>query len=149
MIRPSISLIFLLAMPSVACAQQPEAQVGGSPLCVWEIYSTLLAYAEVCDVDRGSDRRAALEEAVDDLALFIRKNSDIQQSQLDDGRLKLVQRQRDALAASQPDHCEPSNEDGIGAYYRNFADMQSPDELRAWIAKYTSSPRSPYDGGCL
>lgn len=127
--------------------------MGGSPLCVWGIYATLLAYADVCDLDRGSDRRAALEEAVLSLEAFIKGNSEIPQSQFDGGKEKMLAEQAEArrttLEAHGVDVCDPATDGGMGDYYRHFAAAASPSELRAWVARYVSAPRDPADGGCL
>lgn len=140
MMRRLGCLALILAMPSVAFGEQPDAQASGSPLCVWEIYATMLAYTEVCHVDGGSDGRAALDEAVVRLEAFIKENSDIQQSQLDG---------RKATLRSKPNLCDASQPDSIAKYYESFSARQSADEFRAWIAKYTSAPRDPNDGDCL
>jgi hypothetical protein len=142
--RRLVLLWFFLATPSIALGQQPEGKVGGSPLCVWEINATLLAYAEHCHVDEGTDRRAALEESVRRLERFIMDNSDLQQWQLDGAKAEMWREQ----TKYDFEICDPTP-GGLGGFYKNAAATQSPDEMRAWIERYVSAPRDPADGGCL
>lgn len=141
MMRRLAPLWVLLMQPSIALGQQSGGQVGGSPLCVWQIYSTLLSYAERCRVDQGTDRRVVLEESVQHLERFIIDNSDFQQPQLDAAKAELWRK------TDHPEICDP--DDAVSELYQTDAASQSPAELRAWIAKYVSAPRNPADGGCL
>lgn len=84
---------------------------------------------------------------------FIKNNSEMQQSQFDGSRKEMLAQQaearRAALEAHGVDVCDSEIEGGMGGYYRHFAAAASPSELRAWVARYVSSPRDPADGGCL
>jgi len=137
---------------SLAFADQPSAPEGGSPLCVWEIYVTLLTYADLCGLDQDNDRRAALQESVDLVGRFIIDNSDITGAILAETRARILAERSDYHRTSLEngvDQCDPAPEDTAGNVYRHMASHQSLDELRAWIARFVAVPRDPHQGGCL
>lgn len=78
MMRWSPLIVLFLCAPGLAIGEEPKPE-GGSPLCVWQIYAQLLAYANVCNLDRGKELRAVLEESMPRLETFIIENSDLQQ----------------------------------------------------------------------
>jgi hypothetical protein len=146
--RRRFSFLPFTMMASLAVADQPAAPEGGSPLCVWEIYVTLLAYGKVCGLHQDSDRRAALEEGADAVRRFIIDNSDITEAALAGARADIFAQQRQ-LKVDDADLCDPATEGGMGGFYRDFMNDQSPGELRAWNARFVSVPRDPRQGGCL
>ena len=76
-IRRQVSVLLFLMLPGMAIAEQPEAPSAGSPICIWDIYVTLLNHAEICKLDVVSDMHAAMEETVAELHRFIADNSEI------------------------------------------------------------------------
>jgi hypothetical protein len=148
-----LSTLLLLMLPGMASAQQPQAPSGGSPICVWEIYVTLLNHVEICKLDAGSDMHAAMEQSVAEIGRFIVDNSKITQESLDGVRAEMLIRQRNnyrgALNQNGVDMCDRSANEAVSSSYGHMMTYQSPDELRAWTKRFVSLPRDPHLGGCL
>lgn len=148
-----LSLLLFLMLPGMAAAERPQVPSAGSPICVWEIYVTLLNHAEICRLDVGSDMHAAMEESVAEVRRFIADNSEITQASLDSQRAAMLIRQRNnyraALYQNRVDMCDRSANEAVSNMYRHTMSDQSPDELRAWTKRFVSVPRDPRLGYCL
>lgn len=151
--RRPLSLLLLLTLPGMAAAEQPQVPSAGSPICVWEIYVTLLNHAEICRLDAGSDMHSSMQEAVAEVRRFIAGNSEITPASLDSTRAERLIRQRNnyraALYDNGVDMCDRSANEAVSNLYRHTMTDQSPDELRAWIKGFVSVPRDPRLGYCL
>jgi hypothetical protein len=148
-----LPILLFLTLPGLAVAEQPQVPSGGSPICVWEIYVTLLNHAEICKLDVGSDMHAAMEESVAGVRRFIVDNSEITEEFLDSQRVERLIRQRNnyraALYQGDVDMCDRSANEAVSTFYQRMMTYQSPDELRAWTKRFVSVPRNPRQGGCL
>ena len=148
-----LAVLLFLTLPGAVVAEQPQAPSGGSPICVWEIYVTLLNHAEICKLDVGSDMHAAMEQSVAEVRRFIADNSEITQETLDSQRAEMLIRQRNnyraALYQNGADMCDRSANEAVSNFYRHMMTYQSPDELRAWTKRFVSVPRDPRQGFCL
>jgi hypothetical protein len=114
---------------TIALADEPVvAPAGGSALCVWEIYVTLLAYADACGLNPNSEKRDALQDSAELVRRFILENSDITPLALADTRAKIFADYRE-LKIHDTQLCDPADESGVGGMYRN--QLQSPAEMRA------------------
>ena len=118
-----LSVLSFLLLSGSAAAEQAQAPSGGSPICVWEIYVTLLNHAEICKLDVGSDMHAAMEQSLAEVRRFIVDNSEITQETLDSHAAAMLIRQRNnyraALYQNGADMCDRSANEATS----NFTDI--------------------------
>lgn len=126
---------------------------GGSPMCVWQITVMLVAYAETCGLDRQEEYYSVIVDSDRRIQAFIVGNSKTSAETMALIRAQIVQdvaeRRHDIQATSGTDICDPTSEDSLAAMYRHASTYRSPAAERAWVDRFVSVPRSPWQGGCL